>query len=117
VRARAILALMRSLPTPRALRFALMFAAFGVAACVGVAVGCGPDNIVLWTCINPATGKLDPNIYDADHYVNGVLDPCNCYDPCGPEKTCPIVVDAGPLPPGCETGTDGGGGSGGDGSG
>jgi hypothetical protein len=39
--------------------------------------------------------------------VNGVFDPCHCYDPCGPSKECPIVVDAGPTPPGCDAG-DGG---------
>ncbi len=61
------------------------------------------------------TGKIDGSFYDANHYVNGVLDPCHCYDPCGPEASCPIVVDAGPLPPGCDAGTGTGGGTGGGG--
>jgi hypothetical protein len=60
----------------------------------------------VWVCLNPITGKDDLSIYDANHYVGGVFDPCNCYDPCGPQKTCPIVVDAGPAPPGCDV--DGG---------
>jgi hypothetical protein len=71
-------------------------------------VGCGPDQSTFWLCLNPVTGKEDGTIYDADHYVDGVLDPCNCYDPCGPEKTCPITVDAGPPGPGCADAGDGG---------
>jgi hypothetical protein len=61
----------------------------------------------IWVCLNPATGKVDDAPYDDNHYVNGVFDPCHCYDPCGPEKSCPIVVDAGPPAPGCDAG-DGG---------
>ncbi len=62
---------------------------------VGAAAGCG-DNQVIWLCLNPATGKEDGSIGDDSHYVNGVYDPCHCYDPGGPSKACPIVVDAGP---------------------
>jgi hypothetical protein len=40
-------------------------------------------------------------VTDSTHYVNGMADPCHCYDPCGPSKSCPIVVDAGPPAPGC----------------
>jgi len=89
----------------RALGFAVVVplasAALGAAACFG------PDQPVIWICLNPVTGKEDPSIGDANHYANGEPDPCHCYDPCGPQETCPIVVDAGPLGPGCDTG-DGG---------
>src|SRR5262249_7343138 len=54
-----------------------------------------------WICLNPATGKEDGSIYDSTHYVHGEADPCHCYDPCGPSKSCPIVVDAGPPAPDC----------------
>jgi hypothetical protein len=60
----------------------------------------------IWICLNPVTGKEDGSIHDDNHYVNGVFDPCHCYDPCGPENTCPDVVDAGPLPPGCDAGAN-----------
>jgi hypothetical protein len=90
----------------RALRFTLALAALPSAAALGAALGCGPNQSVGWICLNPTTGKEDGSIYDASHYVNGVLDPCNCYDPCGPAKSCPIVVDAGPLQAGCDA--DGG---------
>ncbi len=53
---------------------------------------------------NPMTGKLDTSIYDANHYVGSTFDPCHCYDPCGPQQTCPIVVDAGPPPADCDGG-------------
>jgi hypothetical protein len=64
---------------------------------------------MIWICNNPLTGKEDPTVYDSNHYVNGVFDPCHCYDPCGESKECPILVDAGPPPPDamCEVG-DGG---------
>jgi hypothetical protein len=77
---------------------------------LGVVVGCGPDQMEIWFCLNPATGKVDGAPYDANHYVKGVFDPCHCYDPCGPEKSCPIVVDAGLPPLGCDAGdaSDGG---------
>jgi hypothetical protein len=95
------------LTSRRALRFALALGALGGAAVLGAAVGCGPDVQRVWICLNPATGKEDGTIGDATHYVNGVFDPCHCYDPCGPSKECPDVEDAGPLPPGCDAG-DGG---------
>jgi hypothetical protein len=103
---------MRQPPPRRALRFAVVLAALLAVAAFGADVGCGPDETEVWLCLNPVTGKEDVNIYDASHYVNGVFDPCHCYDPCGPTKSCPIVVDAGPLPPGCDTG-DGDAGDGG----
>jgi hypothetical protein len=81
-------------------------------AALMAAVGCGPEQAVGWICLNPVTGKEDPNTYDPNHAVNGTIDPCHCYDPCGPLKTCPIVVDAGTPPSGCDAGT-GTGGSGG----
>lgn len=77
---------------------------------LGSGAGCAPDG--LWICQNPATGKDDPNApYDENHYVNGVFDPCHCYDPCGPAATCPILVDAGPPGPGCHAGDAGDGGT------
>jgi hypothetical protein len=94
-------------PSRRALRLALALAALVASAVLGAAVGCGPDTTTLWLCLNPVTGKDDPNTYDPTHVVGGVFDPCHCYDPCGPAKTCPVVVDAGPPPPGCDAG-DGG---------
>jgi hypothetical protein len=95
----------------RVLRFAFVAATLA-SAVLGVAVGCGPDQTVLWLCLNPVTGKEDSSIHDDSHYVNGVFDPCHCYDPCGPEKSCPSVVDAGPLPAGCDAGTGGDAGGG-----
>jgi hypothetical protein len=94
------------MPSPHLLRFALAAAALLSAAVLGAAVGCGPDQHMVWFCLNPATGKVDGAPYDTTHYVNGVFDPCHCYDPCGPEKSCPITVDAGPPPPDamCEAG-------------
>jgi hypothetical protein len=94
-------------PSRRALRFAMILAALVASVTSGAVIGCGPDMTEVWVCQNPVTGKDDVTIYDANHYVNGVADPCHCYDPCGPEKTCPIVVDAGAPSPGCDTG-DGG---------
>jgi hypothetical protein len=73
--------------------------------------GCGPDQSFLWLCLNPVTGKEDEQIYDANNYFDGQPDPCHCFDKCGPSKSCPIVVDAGPPPAdaGCmEDGGDGG---------
>lgn len=99
---------MRFPSAPRALRSALpvvvlvAFGTFGAVACIF-----GPEETIIWTCLNPETGKLDSSIYDENHIVNGEVDPCHCYDPCGPEKTCPIVVDAGEPGPGCDAG-DGG---------
>ena len=105
----AILAPMYSPPTHRrVLRFALVGAALLATATLGAAVGCGPDQSVGWICLNPVTGKIDGSYYNANHYVNGVFDPCNCYDPCGPAKSCPILVDAGPPALGCDAGDDGG---------
>jgi hypothetical protein len=85
-------------------------------AVVLLAVGCGvfgPNKQELWACLNPDSGKLTGAPYDATHYVNGVFDPCHCYDPCGPEASCPIAVDAGPPGPGCDAGDDGAEGAGG----
>jgi hypothetical protein len=98
-------------PPRRLLRFALAAAVFLVPVALGVAVGCGPDQSLVWICLNPVTGKLPGAPYDSTHYVNGVFDPCHCYDPCGPEKSCPMLVDAGPAPPGCDGGDSGEGGS------
>jgi hypothetical protein len=89
-----------------ALRFAVV-AALTPLVSVAFGAGCGPDQTEVWFCLNPVTGKLDGAPYDATHYVNGVFDPCHCYDPCGPTKSCPIQVDAGPPAPGCNVG-DGG---------
>jgi hypothetical protein len=72
------------------------------AGVFSASVGCGPDQSVGWICLNPVTGKIDGSIFDANHFVDGMADPCHCYDPCGPEKSCPIVVDAGPPGPGCD---------------
>jgi hypothetical protein len=100
-------------PSRRARRFALAVAALGVSGVLGAAVGCGPDVQMFWVCLNPQNGKPDGTIGDANHYVGGVFDPCHCYDPCGPSKECPIVVDAGTPPPGCDAGSNAGtGGSG-----
>jgi hypothetical protein len=82
-------------------------AVLGAPACLG------PDQNVFWVCHNPVTGKDDGSIYDSSHVVNGVADPCHCYDPCGPQKTCPIEVDAGPPAPGCNTSDGGDAGNGG----
>lgn len=92
-----------------ALRFAILAAVVAplAAAAFGAGAGCGPNTTEIWVCLNPVTGKEDGTIYDATHYVNGEPDPCHCYDPCGPSKSCPDVVDAGPLPPNCPT-SDGG---------
>lgn len=90
----------------RALHFAFPVMTLGALGAF-LDLGCvfGPE--VFWVCLNPVTGKLDRTIYDENHFVNGVADPCHCYDPCGPEKTCPIEVDAGELGAGCDAG-DGG---------
>jgi hypothetical protein len=76
---------------------ALAFGALGAVACFGL----GPDQSVTWICLNPVTGKLDSATFDPNHVVNGMADPCHCYDPCGSQKTCPILVDAGAPGPGC----------------
>ena len=98
---------------PRFLRAAVVLVALAAVLVALAAVGCGPDVMNLWICINPATGKLDTSIGDPNHYVDGMADPCHCYDPCGPAPTCPFVVDAGPLPPGCDAGAGGTGADGG----
>jgi hypothetical protein len=87
-----------SSPPRRALRFALALAALAAPAALGAAAGCGPAVTMVWVCNNPVTGKADPTIGDPTHYVNGVFDPCHCYDPCGESEECPILVDAGPPP-------------------
>jgi hypothetical protein len=96
------------------LRFAIVAVVFvPLLPVAGAGVGCGPQQIAIWFCDNPDSGKLDPGMdppdYDANHYVGGVFDPCHCYDPCGPAPTCPIAVDAGPTPAGCDAGGTGGG--------
>jgi hypothetical protein len=103
----AILAPMRQ-HSP-ALRFAAALAVLLTSAGLGVFAGCGPDQDVSWICLNPVTGKIDGSYYDTNHVVNGVVDPCHCYDPCGPLKSCPIVVDAGTPPPGCDVDAGDGG--------
>jgi hypothetical protein len=65
-----------------------------VAGFFSCGASCGGSEV--WLCLNPVTGKEDASVYDANHYVNGVLDPCHCYDPGGPSKSCPYEVDAGP---------------------
>lgn len=91
----------------RVVRLGVALVVLAVSASVGAAAGCGPYETVIWVCLSPVTGKLDSETFDRDHFVNGEPDPCHCYDPCGPATTCPIVVDAGPLDPGCDAG-DGG---------
>lgn len=81
-----------------------LLAAFGVLG----ALSCVITEMV-WFCLNPVTGKIDDSIYDETHYVNGVFDPCHCYDPCGPLASCPFVVDAGEPGPGCDAGASDGG--------
>jgi hypothetical protein len=90
-----------------ALRLAAVLALVGVVAFIVIPSGCGM-NAVLWVCFDPGTGH-EGSYYDGNHYVNGVLDPCHCYDPCGPADTCPILIDAGPPGPGCDAGTGGAG--------
>jgi hypothetical protein len=94
---------MRPSHPPRpALRSAVALAALVASGTLGAL--CGYDNHVVWLCLNAVTGKEDVNTYDETHVVNGEADPCHCFDPCGPEKTCPSVVDAGPRGPGCDAG-------------
>jgi hypothetical protein len=101
---------MRPPPPLRRLRLALAVAV-ALAAVQPGAIGCfGPDVSIVWICLDPVTGKIDGSGYDPNHYVDGGFDPCHCYDPCGPEKSCPMLVDAGPLPPGCNAGDAGDGG-------
>jgi hypothetical protein len=73
---------------------AVTVAAVTASMLAGSAVGCGDEQEV-WVCDNPWTGKADQNFYDSKHFVGGVFDPCHCYDPSGPARTCPILVDAG----------------------
>jgi hypothetical protein len=97
-------------PTLRALRFALLAVVVCPLAAATFSTGCGPDQSVGWFCFDPGTGHLG-TYYDANHYVNGVFDPCHCYDPCGPADTCSILVDAStpPVDAGCmEDAGDGG---------
>jgi hypothetical protein len=97
----------------RPLRFTLAAAVIIPLASGVLNMGCGPDQTAIWVCFDPGTGHLG-TYYDANHYVNGVFDPCHCYDPCGPADTCSILVDAGP-PSGAGCMHDGGGTGGGDG--
>jgi hypothetical protein len=88
---------MRSLPSSRrALRFAALVVVGALAAAGAGAVGCGPNGQVLWICLDPVTGKENNAFSDPNHYVNGVYDPCHCYDPSGPAKTCPDEPEGGP---------------------
>jgi hypothetical protein len=100
---------MRPSPPPRRpLRGAVALAALFASGALGAIVACGPwGETEVWICLNPVTGKVDWNIHDDNHYVNGMADPCHCFDPCGPANTCPIVVDAGPPGPGCPVGDAG----------
>jgi hypothetical protein len=72
-------------------------AAYVAVILAAVALGACEDSIQqLWFCDDPATGKQDANSpYDQTHSVDGVFDPCHCYDPGGPLPQCPILVDAG----------------------
>lgn len=97
-----------------ALRLATAAAIAAAMAFVAIPSGCEPP-AEFWVCNNPATGKADPSIYDHNHFENGVPDPCHCYDSCGPLPQCPILVDAGPLGPGCDAGTNDAGDAGPDG--
>ena len=82
------------LPLMVALR--LDAASFAASVLLAAALGsCSDQNFTVWICLNPVTGKDDPNEYDPNHYVNGTLDPCHCFDPGGPEPQCPLAVDAG----------------------
>jgi hypothetical protein len=86
---------MRQLASPRHL-FCATVASTLLAAALG---SCGPNSQELWECNNPVNGKADPSVYDANHYVNGVFDPCHCYDPCGELPQCPLLInDGGPAP-------------------
>lgn len=89
---------------PRKLRFVATTVALVTFGMLGA---CWNETQVVWQCLNPVTGKETDAPYDDTHYVNGKLDPCHCYDPCGSQKTCPILVDAGTPPPECDAG-DGG---------
>lgn len=86
------------LPPMPALR--LCAAALATSVLLAVVLGsCGPNDLHTWVCNNPVNGKVDFSIYDANHYVNGVLDPCHCYDPCGELPQCPLLInDGGPAP-------------------
>jgi hypothetical protein len=102
---------MRQASSPRGARYlrrGLALAALTAAAVFGAGTAC-VDEIPLWTCLDPTTGKESNVDYDPNHYVGGVLDPCHCFDPCGPSKACPIVVDGGALSPDamCDAGADG----------
>jgi hypothetical protein len=94
------------MPLPRR---SLRLAVAGTFLCALCTLGslCDQPPNDYWVCINPATGREDPSIGDPNHYSNGMLDPCHCYDPCGEAPICPILVDAGPPGPGCDGG-DGG---------
>ena len=93
------------------LRFSL--AAFAASSLLAAAAlgSCGINTEAIWICNNPATGKApDDAIYDPKHYVDGVFDPCHCYDPCGELPQCPILVNDGGPAPGAvcaDAGTDG----------
>ncbi len=80
-----------------ALRFAVAALAASLLLAAAALGTFNCSSVSIWSCIDPATGKEDSSApYDPTHYVNGVFDPCHCYDPGGPEPQCPILVDAGP---------------------
>jgi hypothetical protein len=91
----------------RLLRRCLALGALAAAPLFGAGAAC-VDTTTLWLCLDPATGKESEIDYDPNHYVGGVFDPCHCFDPCGPSKACPNVVDAGPPPADamCDAGAD-----------
>ncbi len=79
-----------------ALRLSIAAAASTLLA--AALTSCGPTTETTWSCIDPATGKEDSNApYDPTHYVDGVFDPCHCYDPGGELPQCPILVNGGPA--------------------
>jgi hypothetical protein len=75
-------------------------AALATSTLLAVALGsCGPQDQNTWSCLSPVTHRIDPSIYDSNHYVNDVFDPCHCYDPCGELPQCPFLInDGGPAP-------------------
>jgi hypothetical protein len=86
------------LPPMLALRLSVAAVVASSLLAAGTFASCGNNTFTDWACIDPATGKEDSNApYDPTHYVNGVFDPCHCYDPGGELPQCPILVDAGPA--------------------
>ncbi len=78
-------------------------------------LACGRYSQEIWICLDPTTGKLDEAYKWYDYAAigpDGLIDPCHCYDPCGSQPQCPILVDAGPPPATCDAGDAGAGGGG-----